>query len=126
MNRAPLEIAVFVSVFMIISCATSMTPSQFLEKFPNSTNSDFYGRLEANEAISNGKCKLLVEGHKYTSPIGFTVGGDLHNGATGVDEWVRADSGNAYILNNFEWISVSVGDQGATQLLVYFDTMLCK
>ena len=124
MNRAPLCIVVFASVFMIISCATSMTPSQFLEKFPNSTNSNFYDRPSANEAISNGKCKLLVEGRKYTSPIGVTVNGDLQNGAVGVDEWVRADSGNAYVLNNFEWISV--GDRGATQLLIYFDTMLCK
>ena len=124
MNRAPLGIVVFVSVFVISSCATSMTPSQFLEKFPNSTNSDFYDRQSASEAISNGKCKLLVDGRKYTSPIGLTVDDDLQNGAVGVDEWVRADGGNAYILNNFEWISV--GDQGTTQLLIYFDTMLCE
>jgi hypothetical protein len=124
MNRAPLGIVVFVSVFLIISCATSMTPSQFLEKFPNSTNSDFYDRQSASEAISNGKCKLLVDGRKYASPIGSTVDDDLQNGATGVDEWVRADGGNAYILNNFEWISV--GDLGTTQLIIYFDTMLCE
>ena len=124
MNRAPLGVVVFVSVFVIISCATSMTPSQFLEKFPKSTNSGFYDRQNASEAISNGKCKLLVDGRKYTSPIGLTVDDDLQNGAVGVDEWVRADGGNAYILDSFEWISV--GDQGATQLLIYFDTMLCE
>jgi len=125
-NRASasLGIALFVSVFVIISCATSMMPSQFLTKFPNSTSSDFYDRQSASEAISIGKCKLLVEGRKYTSPIGLTVDDDLQNGAAGVDEWVRADGGNAYILNNFEWISV--GDQGITQLLIYFDTMLCE
>jgi len=123
-NRALLGIVVFVSVFVIFSCATSMTPIQFLENFPNSTNSDFYDRQSASEAISNGKCKLLVDGRKYTSPIGLTVDHDLQNGAAGVDEWVRADGGNAYILNNFEWISV--GDQGTTQLLIYFDTMLCE
>lgn len=124
MNRAPLGVVVFVSVFVIISCATSMTPSQFLEKFPKSTNSGFYDRQSASEAISNGKCKLLVDGRKYTSPIGLTVDDDLQNGAVGVDEWVRADGGNAYILDSFEWISV--GDRGATQLLIYFDTMLCE
>jgi len=123
-NRAHIGIVVFTSVFMIVSCATSMTPSQFLEKFPTSTSSKFYDRPSANETISNGECRLLVNGRKYTSPIGFTVDGDLRNGAAGVDEWVRADSGNAYILNNFEWISV--GDQGITQLIVYFDTLLCK
>ena len=124
MNRTPLGIALFVSIFMIVSCATSMTPSQFLGKFPNSTKAVFYDRPTATEAISNGKCKLLVKGRKYTAPIGLTVGGDLQNGAAGVDEWLQADSGNAYALNNFEWISV--GDEGTTQLLVYFDTMLCK
>jgi hypothetical protein len=123
-NRASLGIILFVSVFVNISCATSMTPSQFLAKFPNATNSDLHDRQSASEAISNGKCKLIVEGHKYTSPIGLTVNDDLQNGAAGVDEWVRADGGNAYILNNFEWISV--GDQGITQLIIYFDTMLCE
>lgn len=124
MNRAILSIVLFASVFMIISCASSLTPIQFVESFPNSTNSEYYDRTRADEAISNGKCKLLVAGRKYTSPIGLTVNDDVKYGAEGVDEWVKADSGNAYALNNYEWISV--GDQGNTQLLVYFDTMLCE
>lgn len=109
---------------MIASCATSMTPSQFNAEFPKATSSKFYDRKSSREAISREECKLLSEGRKYTSPIGLTVHGDLENGALGVDEWVKADGGNAYALNNFEWISV--GDRGATQLVVYFDTMLCK
>ncbi len=124
MNRMFLSIVLSVSLFTIISCATSMTPSQFLESFPKSTNSEYYDRISADKAVSKGKCKLLVAKRKYTSPIGFTVGGDMNYAADGVDEWVKIDSGNAYALNNFEWISI--GDQGATQLLVYFDTMLCK
>lgn len=124
MIRILLRIFLFASIFMAIGCATSMKPIQFLEKFPNSTNSIFFDRLGANEAISKGQCKLLVKGRKYVSPIGLTVDGDLQNGAAGVDEWVQADNGNAYALNSFEWISV--GDQGTTQLIVYFDTMSCK
>lgn len=124
MNRVSLGIVLSASVFTIISCATSMTPRQFLESFPKSTNSEYYDRTSADKAVYNGKCKLLVAERKYTSPIGFTVGGDVKYAAEGVDEWIKSDSGNAYALNNFEWISV--GDQGATQLLVYFDTMLCK
>ena len=124
MNRVPLGIVLFTSVFIIASCATSMTPGQFLKEFPNETNSEYYDRTSADEAVSSGKCKLLVAGRKYTSPIGLTVDSDMKYGAEGVDEWVKADNGNAYAFNNFEWISV--GDEGTTQLLVYFDTMLCK
>lgn len=108
----------------IVGCATSMTPSEFTEAFPKSTKSRFYDRALANEAIRNGSCKLQVAGRKYTAPIGFALVDDVRYGAIGVDEWVRLDGGNAYVLNNFEWISI--GDKGATQLLVYFDTMLCK
>lgn len=70
------------------------------------------------------KCKLLVEGRKYIAPIGFTIGNDMQHAAKGIDEWVKADGGNSYILNNYEWISV--GNDGATQLIVYFDTLLCE
>jgi chaperone required for assembly of F1-ATPase len=63
-----------------------MTPSQFLEDFHRTTNSKFYDRRSADEAIANGKCKLLVDGRKYTSPIGLTVDDDMQNGAAGVDE----------------------------------------
>lgn len=124
MNRANLRLFAFASVFSIVSCATSMTPSRFLEEFPSSTSTISYDRPSADEAISSGKCDSLVGGRKYTSPIGLTVYGDLQNGASGVDEWVQADRGNSYVVNNFEW--VSVGDQGTTQLIIYFDTMLCK
>jgi hypothetical protein len=101
-----------------------MTPSEFRETLPMATKSRFYDRARANEAVRDGSCKLHVAGRKYTAPIGFTLSDDVRYGALGVDEWVGIDNGNAYALNGFEWISV--GDKGATQLLVYFDTMLCK
>lgn len=107
-------------------CATSLTPSQFGDSFPRATSTRFYERPAANEAISNGECKILVENRKYVAPIGLTVNGDVKNGAVGVDEWVDADKGNAYTLNNFEWISVPIGADYATQLVLYFDTLLCE
>jgi hypothetical protein len=107
----------------LTGCATSMTPSQFMEEFPMATKSEFYGRADAKEALGNNTCKLLVAERRYVAPQGLTVDGDLHHGARGVDEWVRIDGGNAYGLDSFEW--VTVGDEGGTQLIVYFDTLLC-
>jgi hypothetical protein len=101
-----------------------MTPREFNSDFPKATSSRFYDRKAAQEAIAEHTCKLLFGGRRYIAPIGLTVQGDVENGARGVDEWVKVDGGNAYALTNFDWISV--GDQGATQLVLYFDTMLCK
>ncbi len=119
-----LYILIVFSFGLISGCATSMTPNAFNNEFPKTTTSEYFNRVDANDAIASDKCKLLVSGRKYTSPIGLTVYGDLENGAEGVDQWVKADGGNAYTINNFEWISI--GDQGITQLIVYFDTMLCQ
>lgn len=124
MRLTPALLLLPTAATLIVSCATSMTPSQFNEEFPKSTQAQYYDRASANEAISNGKCKLLVEDRKYTSPIGLTVNNDVENGGRGVDEWVLADNGNSYTVNNFEWISV--GDQGTTQLIVHFDTLACN
>jgi len=123
-NKVLLIIGALFTSAGILGCATSMTPVQFNEAFPKSTDSHFYNKNNAKEEISKGNCELLVENRKYTAPIGLTLHSDLSNGARGVDEWVKDDGGNAYAINNFEWISV--GDQGATQLIVYFDTMKCK
>ncbi len=101
-----------------------MSPSKFIDEFPKSTNSSYISKANLNNELANGKCKLLVENRKYIAQIALSVQGDVISGARGVDEWVEADSGNAYVLNNFEWISV--GDQGVTQLVVYFDTLYCK
>ena len=117
---------IIVSVVFISGCATSMTPSQFGESFPQATTSKFYEKLAATTAISTGECSLLVNNRKYVAPIGLTVHGDVENGAIGVDEWVTTDNGNAYTINNYEWISVSVGNDYATQLVLYFDTLSCN
>jgi hypothetical protein len=116
------SIILILTVVLLAGCAMSMTPSEFIDKFPESTESNFYNVADADIALSTGECRLLVTGRNYSAPIALTVDGDLNNGASGVDEWVQIDGGNAYRLLNFEWIDV----WDATQLIVYFDTMICE
>jgi hypothetical protein len=113
------------AVLLLAGCATSMTPSQFNESLPKATKSKFYDRVASTQAISNGECRLRVGGRKYTAPMGLSVSDDLKNGALGIDEWVKADGGNAYSLANFEWITIPIDKGYATQLVVYFDTLQC-
>lgn len=118
---------IIISAFLALvsGCATSMTPAQFGERFPVSTSSEYYPKPAAEAAIRDGKCRIIVKDRKYVAPIALTVHGDLRNGAVGVDEWVAADDANAYVVNNYEWVSVPIGDDYATQLVLYFDTLLC-
>jgi len=111
-------------ILFLWSCATSMTPTEVSNTLPTLTKSVFYNQTQATEAIKNNKCKLLVKGRNYVAPMGFTVKEDLKNGAKGIDEWVKMDDGNAYILINYKW--VTIGDDGATQLHIDFDTMNCQ
>ena len=112
-------------LLLLTGCSTSMTPSQFAESFPQSTTTKFYEKPAATSAVSEGECNVIVENRKYVAPIGLTVHGDVKNGAIGVDEWVKTDRGNSYTINNYEWISVPAPDGYATQLVVYFDTLMC-
>lgn len=112
-------------VALITGCATSMSPAQFGESFPKATTSEHYPKPSAEAAILEGKCRVAVQDRKYVAPIGLTVHGDVKNGAIGVDEWVAADRANAYTINNYEWISVPIGEDYATQLVLHFDTLLC-
>jgi len=111
---------------VVISCATSMTPIEVNNTLPTLTQSRFISQIQAQEDIKADHCKYLVQGRKYTAPIGFTVKDDLRNAAKGIDEWVTLDGGNAYVLTSYKWITVSVGKEGATQLYVEFDTLLYK
>jgi hypothetical protein len=116
------SITLTIIVALLSSCAMSMTPSEFMSKFPGSTESRFYNLTDADDALSSSGCRLLVTGRNYSAPLGLTVDDDLSNAAKGVDEWVQIDGGNAYRLVNFRWIDVLDG----TQLIVYFDTMICE
>ena len=124
MRNIAIAIVLAIVILAHTGCATSMTPSQFMAEFPGATKAEFYDRARAKHALLNNSCRLLVVSRSYAAPQGISVDEDLRNGARGVDEWVRVDGGNAFILNNFEWITT---DQwGSTQLIVYFDTMLCE
>lgn len=110
-------------IFVLTSCATSMSPTKVNETLPTLTKSKFISLTKAEEAIKSNKCKLLVKGRNYNAPIALSVKGDLRNGAKGIDEWVEIDGGNSYSLVNYKWVTVD--DIGSTQLQIEFDTMLC-
>jgi hypothetical protein len=112
---------------LVSSCATSMTPIEVNNILPALTESKFISQVQAGEDIETGRCKYLVKGRKYTAPIGFTVEDDLRNGAKGIDEWVKIDGGNAYVLTSFNWVTVAIDpktNSQTTQLYIEFDTML--
>lgn len=109
---------------ILTSCATSMTPMQVNNTLPSLTNSKFISQAQAEEAVKSNGCKYLVKGRKYTAPSGLTAKDDLRNGAKGIDEWVKLDGGNAYVLNNFKWVTID--HYGSSQLHIVFDTMLCE
>jgi hypothetical protein len=118
------HLSAIISLLILQGCASSMSPSTFIVELPNATVSRYIDKAEYADKEANGECTLRVTNRKYVAPVGMTVHGDVRNGARGVDEWVGADSGNAYTINNFEWIIVD--DEGTTQLTIYFDTLLCK
>jgi len=111
-------------ITLIYSCATSMTPMEVNNTLPALTKSRFISQVQAEKDIQSNRCKYLVKGRTYASPIGFTVKDDLRNGAEGIDDWVKIDGGNAYVLTNYKWVTVNGGMDGATQLYVEFDTLL--
>ena len=107
-----------------MSCATSMTPMKVNSTLPDLTESKFISQTDAEKIELSNKCKYLVKGRNYTAPIGLTTKNDLKNAAKGIDEWVKLDGGNSYVLRNYKWVTVD--HNGSTQLHVEFDTMLCE
>ena len=125
MKRKNLFFITLIGILMLLSsCATSMTPIKVNTTLPELTKSKFISQLEAEKAIKTNRCSYLVRGRTYVAPIGLTTKNDLKNGAKGIDEWVKLDGGNAYVLRNYKWVTVD--DNGSTQLHIEFDTMLCE
>lgn len=120
-----IKLNLIISVIMLFaSCATSMTPIAVNNTLPTLTKSRFISKAQAEEDIKTNRCKYLTKGRNYTSPIGLTVKNDLKNGAKGIDEWVKLDGGNAYVLISYKWVTVDY--LGSTQLHIEFDTLLCE
>ena len=109
---------------LLMSCTTSMSPVQFSNTFPALTNSFYYNQNQANEAIINDKCKIIVSDRSYNALMGLSVKSDMKDAAKGVDDWVKIDGGNAFILNNYKWVTLDINR--ATQLEIDFDTMKCQ
>ena len=111
-------------VLVATSCATSMTPMQVNNTLPALTKSKFISQSEAEEKVKNNGCKYLVRNRIYVAPMGLSTKEDLKHGAIGIDEWVKLDGGNSYVLKNYKWITVD--HNGSTQLHIEFDTLLCE
>jgi len=124
MERNRLLILIIGTLLLLNSCATSMTPMKVNSTLPELTESELILQTDAEEVELSNKCKYLVKGRSYTAPIGLTTKNDLKNAAKGIDEWVKLDGGNAYVLRNYKWVTVD--HNGSTQLHVEFDTMLCE
>ena len=102
-----------------------MSPTEVHNTLPKYTKTTFLTAVQAQ----NSNCSCLTKNRSYTARIGMTVNDDLKNGARGIDEWVTLDGGNAYVLINFQWLTVGYNLQygtSATQLYVEFDTYICK
>jgi hypothetical protein len=123
MNRPTFLILILSTTITLISCA-SLTPAQVNSTLPTLTKSKYFTQTQADEAVRTQKCKYLVKGRKYSASVQMTAQGDLRKGAQGIDEWVRLDGGNAYVLVNFTWVAID--DLGTSQLHLEFHTMLCE
>src|SRR5687768_14439167 len=93
-------------VLFLTSCATSMSPIEMNNALPNLTKSKFISQQQAEELTKTDKCKYLVKNRTYVAPMGLSTKGDLKMGAKGIDEWVKLDGGNAYVLKNYKWVTV--------------------
>jgi len=108
-----------IGVILFLTSCTSMSPLQVHNSLPTLTKSKYITQSE----IETSNCKPLTKNRNYIAPIGMTSKNDLTNAAKGIDEWVKIDGGNAYVLKNFNWVNV---DKETTQLHVDFDTFLCE
>ena len=99
----------------------SMPASQFYTEFPAATQSLYMTGADARLAITEGSCIELDE-HRYTVPIGLAVYVEVQDGGKGVDTIIANDGGNAYRISSYAWVPAR---EGATQLQVDFDTLLC-
>lgn len=101
-----------------------MTPIEVSNTLPALTKSKYITQAQADENVKNSSCKYLVKNRTYAAPMGLSTKGDLKYAAKGIDEWVKLDGGNAYVLKNYKWVTVD--HNGSTQLTIEFDTMLCE
>ena len=108
-------------ILFLASCVTSMTPIEVNNMLPTLTKSKFISQVQAEELVKTDKCKYLIKNRTYVAPVGLSPREDLKNSAKGIDEWVKLDGGNAYVLKNYKWITVN--ENGATQLHIEFDTL---
>lgn len=116
-------IIVIVSAFLL-SCGAALSPTEVNSTLPTLTKSTILSQAQADEAVQSNACNYLVKDRTYVAEVMMSPKGDLKNAAKGIDEWVKLDGGNTYVLKNYYW---EVTDHnGTTQLTVEFDTLLCQ
>lgn len=103
-------------------CAAALSPLQVNNTLPGLTQAKYITRNQAEEAEKEGKGKYLVKGRSYSAPLGLTAKEDLKYGALGIDEWVKLDGGNAYVLISYKWVAID--GVGTSQLHLEFDSYL--
>lgn len=119
-----IQVAIIAIILILTSCASSMTPMQVNSTLPKFTKSKYISQAQADENVKNGACKYLTKNRTYAAPMGLSTKEDLRYAAKGIDEWVKLDGGNAYVLKNYKWVTVD--HYGSTQLTIDFDTLLCE
>jgi hypothetical protein len=117
-------VPILVIVLFATSCATYMTPIRVNNTLPTLTKSKFISQSQADVKVENNGCKYLVRNRTYVAPMGLSAIQDLKHAAIGIDEWVKIDGGNSYVLKNYKWITVD--HNGSTQLHIEFNTLLCE
>jgi hypothetical protein len=121
MRRITIYLFVAFMVLMFNGCSTTTyTPLQMHNTLPTLTQTKYLTREQAEAAVKENKGKYLVRGRSYAAPLGLNPKADLKNGAKGIDEWVKIDGGNAYILNSYKWVNTD--GLGTSQLFIEFDT----
>lgn len=108
-----------IGILLFVASCTTMSPLQVHNTLPTLTKSKYVTQSE----LETTNCKSLTKGRSFVAPIGMTAKNDLANAAKGIDEWVKIDGGNAYLLKSFNWVNI---DKDTNQLHVDFDTLLCE
>jgi hypothetical protein len=112
------NLIVLPTLTILAGCAVSatMTVSDFYERFPVATETQYMTTVEAGEAVRTGDCIVLAS-HEYLATSGMVATMDLKNGAEGVDAIIENDGGNAYRISDHSWVP---------RLLIVFDTLQCS
>lgn len=117
------KLFLLVLIVALGSCASLHTPSKFLEYLSKNTKNIMISERIMNRYVSEQQCQLIKASRYYIVPMKFSEKNDIKSAAIGIDDWLKIDGGNAFVLKNYNWRNVDIG---AKQLEVIFDTYQCN